>query len=253
MPPLFPRLSSRDRQPEVMDQPDLPAADHQRALAALRRINALSRTSADLWNPLAKRLRQEPRRVWRLLDVACGGGDVALAFAARAQRAGYHLSVAGCDFSETALTHARGRAAELGVAATFFQRDVLADGLPAGYDAITCTLFLHHLDQADGVALLRAIGAAAGTVGLVSDLRRTRLGYAMSLAACYGLTRSPVVHVDGPLSVRAALCLEEAAQMAQTAGLAGRFKLRKTWPQRFLMTIEGENSAQHATAGRYAH
>lgn len=231
-------LATRHRHPELMDQPGLAEPAHAAALAGLARVNSLSRAANTLWQPLAQRMRSDPSRHWRLLDVACGAGDVPISLARRATSAGFSLSVAGCDMSETAVTHAARRADAARVPAEFFQQDVLADGLPAGFDFVTCSLFLHHLDPPDAIKLLRAIGSAAGTLGLVSDLRRTRTGYALAWLGTRILSRSPIVHTDGPLSVRGAFTMKEAMQLATDAGLAPRTHIRPAWPQRFLLTIE---------------
>lgn len=236
---LTANLSARDRQPELMDQPALDATAHDRALAGLARLNRISRSAAAIWRPIKKSMRSEPSRRWRLLDVACGAGDVSLSVARRAAKAGYSLEMAGCDFSEQAIAHAQRRSRAMKIEAGFFHRDVLVDGLPEGYDFITSSLFLHHLDERDAVSLLREIGARANVLGVISDLRRTRLGYAMAVVAGRGLTRSRIVHVDGPLSVRGAFTTDEATTLAHHAGLEGRFQIRKIWPQRFLLTIKG--------------
>lgn len=232
-------LAARDRRPELMDQPGLAEPAHAAALAGLARVNRLSFAVGTLWRPIARRMRSDPTRKWRLLDVACGSGDVSIGLARRAAAAGLPLAVEGCDISGTAVEHARRRADAAGVPAEFFPRDVLAGGLPDGFDFITCSLFLHHLDSDQAVALLRSIGRAAGTLGLVSDLRRTRLGYAMAWAGTRLLSRSRIVHTDGPLSVRGAFTVEEALHLSNEAGLAPRTRIRRTWPQRFLMMIEG--------------
>lgn len=224
-----------------MDDPGLAAPVHHAALAGLARANRVSFAAASIWRPIAARMRREPTRRWRLLDVASGAGDVPLGLARRATRAGLPLAVVGCDVSDVAVEHARRRAEASRILASFFTRDVLADGLPDDFDFVTCSLFLHHLDVDDAVRLLRSIGGAAGTLGVVSDLRRTRLGYAMAYVATRALTRCRVVHVDGPLSVRGAFTIEEARRLADQAGLADRVEIRPTWPQRFLMTIEGNS------------
>lgn len=234
-------LAVRDRRPELMDDPALAADAHHAALAGLSRANSLSLAHRTLWRPLAARMRRDPSRRWRLLDVATGAGDVPLALARRARAAGFDLDVSGCDLSETAIDHATRRAKAAGLPATFFRRDLLAEGVPPGYDFVTCSLFLHHLDASDAVRLLRSIGESAGVLALVSDLRRTRAGYALAFAVTRLLTRSRIVHVDGPLSVRAAFTIDEARTLATDAGLAPRTRITPVWPQRFLMTIEGRD------------
>src|SRR5688500_9461113 len=100
---IAPDLSARDRQPELMDQLGLAAEAHRDALACLMAINRPSFAARVRWRPIAERMQAEPKRTWRLLDVACGAGDVPVALAKRAARSGLSLSVVGCDASEAAV------------------------------------------------------------------------------------------------------------------------------------------------------
>ena len=229
-------LATRNRQPELMDQPGLDAGLHAHALQSLSRINWLSRTSAIIWSPIRQLvLEASPRRPLRILDVACGGGDVALELARRAHRAGIAVHVDGCDISPVAVNYARDAAVRRHASNVgFFQHDALRNPLPADYDVVTCSLFLHHLDDHDAGRMLRSMAAAASQMVVASDLRRSRWGYALAWIACRALTRSPIVHVDGPLSVAAAFTLDEARKLATEAGLPGA-RVSRHWPQRFLL------------------
>ncbi len=111
----------------------------------------------------------------------------------------------------------------------------MTDGLPGRYDIVCCSLFVHHLEEPQAVALLTAMRESAEKLVVVSDLLRTRLGYALCWIGTRLLTRSPVVHTDGLLSVRAALSLDEARGLAAKAGLQNA-RFERQWPQRFLMT-----------------
>jgi hypothetical protein len=75
----------------------------------------------------------------------------------------------------------------------------------------------------------------AGSAVAVNDLTRSRAGLVLVWAACRLLTRSPVVHFDGPVSVRAAFTPREALALAERAGLAGATVVRRR-PCRFLLT-----------------
>lgn len=232
----FATLGARNRQPELMDQPGLDERLHAHALRSLSRINRISRTSAVIWRPIRKlALEASLSRPLRILDVACGGGDVAIGLAKRAQRAGINVQVDGCDINPVAVEHARGNALRAGIGqAGFFVHDALATALPDGYDVVTCSLFLHHLDDQQAEGMLRSMGAAAGKMVVASDLLRNRLAYLMAVVACQVLTRSPIVHVDGPLSVAAAFTIEEARALAERAGLCGA-TLTRYFPERFLL------------------
>ena len=229
-----------------MDAEDLDPVKHVQALRALARVNRISLVAARVWREILHLNRGRDDRgrhdrggdgPLRLLDVACGGGDVPVDVARRAQRTGVPLVVHGCDLSPVALEHARREAERWSVAADFFARDVVAEGLPGGYDLVCSSLFHHHLSREDAVDLLRHM-AEAGRHVLVQDLLRGTLGYVLAWSGLRLLSRSEVAHVDGPRSVRAAFTLAEVRAMAAEAGFAGAV-VRRGWPERFILTWRG--------------
>jgi len=222
-----------------MDQPGLAQDEHREALAALRRVNRVSRSAAEMWKVLRKLARncsrQQPLRV---LDLACGGGDVAVRLAVQSKRVGLPISIHGCDISPTALTvaHEFAQQSEVG-AMEFFRLDVLTDPIPSGYDVIMCSLFLHHLSNTDGERVVKAMSQAAHKAVLVDDLLRTSVGYVLCWLGCRLLTQSRIVRVDGPLSVRAAYSLAEVERLIDRCNLGGAM-IRRHWPERFLLAWE---------------
>lgn len=215
-----------------MDDPRIDAAEHRRALAGLARLNAFSGAVTAIWRPI-RRFACDLGRPVRILDVASGSGDVPLGLWQRAAKAGVPVEIVGCDISPTAVAAASEQA--VGTKVEFFAHDVLKHELPVGFDVVTCSLFLHHLDEADGVTLLRRMNRAATGLGLVSDLSRSRLNYGLVWFASHLLTGSKVVHYDGPVSVRAAFTPTEARALAEQAGLKD-IVVGSRFPCRFLMT-----------------
>jgi 2-polyprenyl-3-methyl-5-hydroxy-6-metoxy-1,4-benzoquinol methylase len=207
---------------------------HHAALHGLQRINRASRTAATLWPRIERILAARPGASASLLDVACGGGDVAISIARRARRRGFALQVQGCDISDTALKHAALDASHAGELVKFIHADVLAEPLPQHYTFIISTLFLHHLSDAQIVVLLRKLAANADHL-LISDLIRGPSGYTLAWLGTRLLSRSHIVHEDGLRSVRAALTLDEARALAEEAGLHDA-QFERHWPRRFLMT-----------------
>ncbi len=72
-------IAERRRTMELMDQPDLNPNLHVAALRGLRRINSISRSAAILWPSIADAARELHPAPLHVLDLACGGGDNALA------------------------------------------------------------------------------------------------------------------------------------------------------------------------------
>jgi 2-polyprenyl-3-methyl-5-hydroxy-6-metoxy-1,4-benzoquinol methylase len=218
---------------ELMDDPQLPRAAHLQALRGLTRINTISFTVDALW-PWIRREALETDRPLRVLDVATGGGDVPLGIARRAQALSLPIEVAGCDIHRRAIAYSRLRARQRGLPIRMFQCNVLEEPLPGGYDVITSSLFLHHLQDNHIVPVLRAMAAAAERLVLVDDLCRSKWGLLAAKVGTRILSRSPVVHVDGPRSVRAALTAEELEHFGREAGLAN-CDVMPHWPQRQIL------------------
>ncbi|MEM1207936.1 MAG: methyltransferase domain-containing protein [Planctomycetota bacterium] len=236
---------------ELMDDPGIDPAEHARALRALDRLHRLGGTAGLLGRAIegvlaaagrsAERSHDDGRAV-RLLDVACGGGAVGVPVVEWLQRRGWAVRLIGCDVSETALRSARVAADAAGlVGHGWVVADATAGGLPE-CDVAVCGLFLHHLSEADAAAVLRGMGEAARSGGVVLDLLRSRHGLAMVWLACRVVTRSSVVHVDGPRSVRAAFTAGELAGLAEQAGLVGdcgEAAVRRVFGQRAVLTWGG--------------
>lgn len=225
---------AQSRSPELMDDPALDPREHLAALRALGTINALSRTAAILARAIARLAQGGPcvARPMRVVDVACGGGDVTVALARRLGPA-YHVT--GIDLSPRAVARAAEQAAGRAVEnVSFAVGDVLAGGCPDCDVAVT-SLFVHHLDDAAAVATIRGLAAAATIGGVVSDLLRSRRGLLLAHLVTRLLTRSRVAQVDGPLSVRAARTHPEYRELMERAGLPAA-RVVATWPERMLIT-----------------
>lgn len=230
------------RHPELMDDPALPEADHLHALRALRTINAVSRTAAQL-AAAASRIVPAGTTPIDVVDLACGGGDVTRATATRLARllGGRGVRMTGVDMSPRALAQARADIARdahvervTSCHVSFAERDLSGSGCPPCDIAIS-SLFLHHLDDDAAVALLRSLGEACRLGFVISDLVRSRLGLILAVLGTGLLSTSRVARVDGPLSVRAARTRAEYRRLLAAAGLDGA-SIRRTWPERVVIT-----------------
>ncbi len=226
-------LSERLRLPELIDDPALDPAEHRLALKGLERINQWSFAENILWNPI-RHLALTRNRPLRVLDIACGAGDLVIGLWRRARKAGLPVELEGADISPVAVESALERARQKKAGVRFFELDVLSGRIPPGYDVIMNSLFLHHLEKEDAVSVLTRMSEAAGGMILINDLIRSPLGFALAYAGSRMLTRSRVVHQDALLSVRAAFQPEEVKSLAEEAGLED-FEITRHWPCRFLL------------------
>jgi 2-polyprenyl-3-methyl-5-hydroxy-6-metoxy-1,4-benzoquinol methylase len=225
----------RRRRPELMDQPDLDVDEHRYALDSLGRANIVSLTIGAIWPSIRDAALHIEGRPVQILDLACGGGQLTTAVARRCTREGIDAEVSGGDVSSVALGHARAHAARSGVRGVQFVQLNALDELPQlSSDVVFCSLFLHHLDDNEAVAVLRRMKNAARALVVVSDLRRTRLGYLLASVGSRLLSRSRVFHEDTLRSLDAAFTSDEARQLVERAGLSGA-RIVNCWPQRFVI------------------
>ena len=229
-------MRDRQRHDELMDQTELDQKEHLDALRGLGRVNVVSGSASILWKPIAALARgRGQENPIRVLDVACGGGDLAIALTKKARTSGLDIQFAGCDRSMQVIEFARSQAKSENLTIDFFQKDALADLLPPEYDIILCTLFLHHLEPGDATRLLRNFRDRARQLVLVDDLIRSRLGYLLAYIGCRLLSRSRIVHYDGPVSVQGAYTVSEVVGLASAADMTD-CTIQRHWPQRFLLT-----------------
>jgi 2-polyprenyl-3-methyl-5-hydroxy-6-metoxy-1,4-benzoquinol methylase len=101
-------------------------------------------------------------------------------------------------------------------------------------DIVINSLFMHHFEESAVVSLLSRSAQLARVAVVADDLNRTQLGWFLAKTGCWLLSRSRVVHFDGPQSVRAAFTCTEIASIADRAGLVDAC-LKKHWPERYAL------------------
>ncbi|MBS2007597.1 MAG: methyltransferase domain-containing protein [Cyanobacteria bacterium SZAS TMP-1] len=238
----------RQRVPEIMDDPQLDSDLHRQALAGLERLNAISNSKQIVARPIENLLLTAPAgNPLRVLDLACGGGDLAMALSSYFHSKKQAVQILGVDVSPLAVEYATSKwqdfcgksglsmPSQLQKSCSFSRLDVLGEELPAGFDVIMTSLFTHHLDPPDIQALLAKMAASAGKLVLVNDLERHPLSLWSVTLATKLVTTSKVVQHDGPASVRAAFTTTEMLQMAQAAGLK-EATVERHFPCRMLLS-----------------
>ena len=240
----MPDFSRRSSAPELMD--DLAIGDERltRALDDLRLVNRFLggtrlsvRRILDALDVTGGDAVLHPERPLRILDVGCGGGDLADALVRWGDRAGRRVEVEGIDVNPATLVHARGWLdRRLGPAladrATLRVADAFALPYPDdAFDAAHASLFLHHFPAADVAALLREMARVARVV-VVNDLHRHPLAY-HAIRALARLSPSEMFRHDAPLSVLRGFSRGELRRAARDAGLAYRLAWR--WAFRWVL------------------
>jgi SAM-dependent methyltransferase len=211
-------MRSRIYQPEIMDEETL---EQDTVDEIFRYLTAVNRHLGGVSATIAR--FESFSQTWRagerieVLEIACGAADVPRALVSWGRERGFDLRVTATDILPSALDYAR-RVTPSDERLRLVVADVGCPPFRDGaFDYVTCALFFHHLTDDQIVAALKTFDRLASRGIVVNDLVRSRRAYIWT----WLLTRPfhPILHHDGPLSIRRALKPHEMRHLASVAGL----------------------------------
>lgn len=220
-------LAVRAQAEELMDAPDLPAADYTAVLADLAQVNTVTLAARPTLSFLDTVSRGATSL--RILDVGFGDGDMLRRIARWARRRGIAVDLVGIDLNPSSAPAARAHTPP-GIAIDYRTGDY-ADLAGEGWDAIVSSLVAHHMSHGQLVAFLTFMEAQARRGWLINDLHRHRFAYAAWpwLARLFGWHR--IVRHDGHLSIARSYRPAEWAPILAEAGIADA-RVRRVFPFR---------------------
>jgi 2-polyprenyl-3-methyl-5-hydroxy-6-metoxy-1,4-benzoquinol methylase len=227
LPPSLPR-----RRPELVEWMDREDSDPVRIQNTFHQFRHVNRWIAR-WPTLYRRhLRPllHPERPTRLLDVGCGGGDVARSLARWAARDGLRLEVTAIDPDPRGPAFARGMEA---AGVTFRQAstgDLVAEG--ARFHLVTCNHVLHHLPADLLPRFLQELEALASRRILVSEIERSRVGYLLFSLGTPLLFRNSYIRTDGLVSIQRSFTPSELREVLPPGWTVARlppYRLLALW------------------------
>lgn len=196
---------------ERMDSPDCDLAALRRTYQQFPLVNrAFAGWSAVYRRYLRPRLSTDVDTT--LLDLGCGGGDVALHLDSLARRDGLLLSITGVDPDPRALDFAMGRPGHTRV--TFRRaagRELVAEGKT--FDLVISNHVLHHLGPREFGDFLRESEQLSRQLVVHNDLRRHPAAYVLFGLAALPL-RGSFIREDGLTSIRRSYTPNELAAAA---------------------------------------
>ena len=228
---MFPDLSTRAHDPEIIDLEEPPFADIDRMHTELSIINrALGGVRASM---AAVTARLPAHAQGRVLDLGAGGGDFPRALLRWGRRRRRRVRIVSCDISPVACRNLVTRLhGETGPSV------VQADGrqLPLGegsVDVAHAALFLHHFPAETAITLLREMARVARYGVVINDLERHAAAYLGIRALTGAFSRSRLIRNDAPLSVRKGFTRPELEALARGAGL--RAEIDRRWAFRYVL------------------
>lgn len=212
-------LSVRSTEPEVMDGPDISAADYAQCLADLEQVNRFTFTHRSTLRWLAQAMQHiAATTTVSVFDVAYGHGDLLRAIHQWGAASGRSLSLSGIDMNPRSALAARA-ATPSTMTIDYQTGDVFAARPTPRPDFIVSSQFTHHLDDAQAIAFVRWMEANATRGWYVSDLQRHAISYygfrwLARLAGWHWIVRH-----DGTVSIARSFRLAEWRSLLKQVGV----------------------------------
>jgi len=210
-------LSVRSSETELMDDLSRPDSEFVEAYNELTAINK------HLGGIRAVE-RFLPEDAISVLDVASGACDVGEALVTRRK-----CRVVSLDMNPRGLKFALHTAPVAGDALQL----PFADNT---FDAVICSLFFHHLTNAESISVLREMWRVARRTVIVNDLHRNHVAHASIRILSALFSRSSMFRNDSAVSVRRAFRPGELADVAEKAGVPAH--VYRSFPYRLVLVAK---------------
>ncbi len=211
----MPNFSTRSYEPEIMD--DFSIAD-QGLLQTLRELDFINKWLGGNAITLRalKQLLQKFPQITSVADLGCGSGDMLLQIAQKWPSQFQNL--VGYDANEAIVKFAQKHCGSV-QAISFEQVDVFSPAfLHKKYDAVLCTLFLHHFKEDDITTLLKALHKNGTKFIIINDLHRHWLAYYSIKWLTALFSKSYMTRYDAKLSVRRGFSKKEWQLILENTG-----------------------------------
>ena len=230
----MPDFSCRRLRPELLDSGCMPQQEVFRTLSDMRRINRIFGNRRILLRTVAAEAARRKLRRFRLLDVAAASCDLPIAILQWAARTALDVQVFALEYQLNHLILFRNELAG-------YERlhRLCGDALRApirdqSVDFVTCCNFFHHLDESQGIELLRQMKKWARHAVIVSDLERHWFAYRAFRIISPFLSTTRMTDFDGAISISQAFRRPELERMAKAARFAS-FSVKRCMPFRLVM------------------
>jgi SAM-dependent methyltransferase len=231
-------FKNRSPQAELMDEPGMPSWLLHKNLGELDSLNRFT-GSHTLSVKGIKRLMTDKQKIYHIVDIGCGSGDVLKFIARWARSNSYLVKLTGIDINPDAIEYLQKNCKDYpeieGVASNYV--DYLASA--PKIDIVHSSLFCHHLSDKSLIELFKYLKTK--TCGFVmNDLQRNPVAYFGAWLITHALNGSALSKHDGPVSVLRAFKRKELMLLLKEADIIN-VTIQWHWTFRYLIIANTNN------------
>ena len=181
--------------------------------------------------------KQNHDKVFRIVDLGCGGGDMLRLIADYGRKNGYNLQLVGVDANENTLDYARERSMDF-PEISYRSCSVFSNEFKQlEYDIALATLFLHHFEEDQILELLNTLQKKATLGVIINDLHRHPMAYYLFQLLCLVIPND-MVRDDGLASILKGFRLNELEEFSKQIG--AQAMIRWKWAFRYQWIIDNK-------------
>lgn len=172
----------------------------------------------------------DDKKVYTLLDIGFGGGDIPLHMRELAFKYGINLKITAIDTDPRALYYVNTTFRNTGISfQCVSEQELVQEG--ETFDFVISNHLMHHLDGPELISLLSNAKKLANEMVLFSDLCRSDIAWLLFNGLTLFSFRDSFIRYDGLTSIRRSYTVDELQQL-----LPQGYRVEATIPFRLLVT-----------------
>ena len=228
-------MKVRSSENEKLDDLNMQGEPLYKALQSLEWINRWFGNHRSVIKAIHTIIKKEERPL-RIVDLGCGGGDLALAIAKSLRLHKIECTITGIDGNANSLAYAKKKCAACSEI-IFLQADILSKQFSIQpCDVLISSHFIYHFTADALVYFLKNNFSSISTALIFSELKRNRFAMRLFKFSSFLLPISKLAKEDGVLAIKRSFTKKEWLLIMQQAGIE-TFRLQSVPFFRILLTI----------------
>ncbi len=232
---MFSRFLKRSDELEHLDKGDYTAEEYEGCIVELQRVNRFLGDARALNRSLLTEIEREGLKSFSVLDAGAGSGELLRTAARWARQAQRRALLVGLELNarsaQAILEESKEFDAIKSVRASALRLPFADDS----FDYAMCSLFTHHFEDCEVVAILRELARITRRRIFVIDLHRHPLAYFFYTTVGHLFLHNRLLREDGALSILRSFRPLELHALAVRAGLE-QICVRRHFPFRLVMS-----------------
>ena len=241
---MFDQFKQRSYKLENLDKGSYTSEEYEGCIVELQRVNRWLGDARVLRETLLREVAANNLKVFSVLDVGAGSGEllrVAASWAIETRRELYAVGLELNERSAIAILEQSGSAIDS------VRGDALSLPFRDGqFDYVICSLFTHHFVEQQVVEILLEMSRVARRRVFVIDLHRHPVAYFLYTTVGKLFLHNRLLREDGSLSILRSFKSDELLKLGKSAGLKN-VAVTRHFPFRLALTADANNAPAFAS------